>query len=80
RDFDDVVAFQNRVFGNAFEVIVPGNSYDVDLFEDAAYVNGNIEVGKLRGDIGLRMVRTELRARQNLTGDVRAYGDTNYDV
>lgn len=80
RDFDDVVAFQNRVFGNAFEVIIPGNSYDVDLYEDAAYVNGNIEYGQLRGDVGLRMVRTELRARQNLTGDVRAYGDTNYDV
>lgn len=80
RDFDDVVAFQNRVFGNAFEVIVPGNSYDVDLYEDAAYVNGVIEYGKLHGDVGVRMVRTELRARQNLTGDVRAYGDTNFDV
>ena len=78
RDFDDVVAFQNRVFGNAFEVIVPGNSYDVDLYEDAAYVNGNIEYGKLHGDIGVRVVRTELRARQNLA-DPRAlaYGDTN---
>lgn len=81
RDFDDVVAFQNRVFGNAFEVIVPGNSYDVDLYEDAAYVNGNIEYGKLHGDIGVRVVRTELRARQNLA-DPRAlaYGDTNTKI
>lgn len=80
RDFDDVVAFQNRVFGNAFEVIIPGNSYDVDLYEDAAYVNGQIEYGRLHGDVGVRMVRTQLRARQNQTGDVRAYGDTNYDL
>ncbi|KQW82407.1 TonB-dependent receptor [Brevundimonas sp. Root1279] len=80
RDFDDVVAFQERVFGNAFEVIIPGNSYDVDLYEDSAYVNTGIEYGQLSGDIGLRMVHTELRVRQNQTGDTRAYGDTNLDV
>jgi len=80
RDFDNVRAFQERVFGNAYDVIIPGNSYDVDLYEDSAYVNGNILFGQLTGDVGVRMVRTELRVRQNLTGDVRAYGDTNNDV
>lgn len=80
RDFDDVVAFQNRVFGNAYEVIIPGNSYDVDLYEDSAYVNTGVEFGQLTGDIGVRMVRTELRVRQNQTGEVRAYGDTNQDI
>ena len=80
RDFDDVRSFQERVFGNAYEVIIPGNTYDVDLYEDAAYVNGAIEFGQLSGDVGVRMVRTELRARQNLTGDTRAYGDTNNDI
>jgi iron complex outermembrane receptor protein len=80
RDFDDVRAFQERVFGNAYDVIIPGNSYDVDLYEDSAYLNGAIEFGQLHGDIGVRMVRTELRVRQNQTGDVRAYGDTNNDI
>lgn len=80
RDFDDVRAFQERVFGNAYEVIIPGNTYDVDLYEDSAYVNGELEFGALSGDVGVRMVRTELRVRQNLTGDVRAYGDTNNDI
>ncbi len=80
RDFDDVVAFQQRVFGSAYEVIIPGNSYDVDLYEDSAYLNATVGFGNLHGDVGLRAIRTELRVRQNQTGDTRNYGDTNLDV
>lgn len=80
RDFDDVVAFQQRVFGSAYEVIIPGNSYDVDLYEDSAYLNATVGFGNLHGDVGLRAIRTELRVRQNQTGETRNYGDTNLDV
>lgn len=80
RDFDDVVAFHERVFGSAYRVIIPGNSYDVDLYEDSAYVNTGIAFGNLSGDVGLKMIRTELRVRQNQTGETRNYGDTNLDV
>jgi iron complex outermembrane receptor protein len=80
RDFDDVVGFQQRVFGSAYEVIIPGNTYDVDLYEDSGYVNANIAFGNLTGDVGVRAIRTELRVRQNQTGDTRNYGDTNLDV
>ncbi len=79
-DFDDIVSFQERVFGSAYRVIIPGNSYDVDLFEDSAYANAGIAWSQLTGDVGLRVVRTRLDVRQNLTGDTRAYGDTNLDV
>ncbi|RZI99525.1 MAG: TonB-dependent receptor [Brevundimonas sp.] len=79
-DFDDIVEFQTRVFGSAYPVIIPGNTYDVGLIEDAAYVNTGIEWAKLTGDVGLRVVRTELDVRQNQTGDTRNYGDTNLDV
>lgn len=80
RDFDDVVGFQQRVFGSAYEVIIPGNTYDVDLYEDSGYVNAGIAFGNLSGDIGVKAIRTELRVRQNQTGDTRNYGDTNLDV
>ena len=79
-DFDDVVGFQQRVFGSAYEVIIPGNTYDVDLYEDSGYVNAGIAFGNLTGDIGVKAIRTELRVRQNQTGDTRNYGDTNLDV
>jgi iron complex outermembrane receptor protein len=80
RDFDDVVAFQQRVFGSAYRVIIPGNTYDVDLIEDSAYFNTGIEIGQLSGDVGLKVIRTELGIRQNQTGETRNYGDTNLDV
>jgi iron complex outermembrane receptor protein len=79
-DFDDVVGFQQRVFGSAYEVIIPGNTYDVDLYEDSGYLNANVGFGNLHGDVGVRAIRTQLRVRQNQTGDTRNYGDTNLDV
>ena len=80
RDFDDVVAFQERVFGSAYRVIIPGNTYDVGLQESSFYLNSNIDFGALSGDVGLKVIRTELDVRQNLTGETRNYGDTNQDV
>ncbi|KQS54480.1 TonB-dependent receptor [Brevundimonas sp. Leaf363] len=80
RDFDDVVGFQQRVFGSAYRVIIPGTSYSVDLYEDSAYLNTGIGFGNLNGDVGLKVIRTELRVRQNQTGETRNYGDTNLDV
>ncbi len=80
RDFDDVASFQQRVFGGAYEVIKPGTSYDVGLVEDSFYLNSAIDFGKLTGDVGFKVIRTELTVRQNLTGATRAYGDTNLDT
>lgn len=80
RDFDDVTAFQQRVFGSAYPVIIPGNSYDVTLVEQSVYLTTGIEHGALSGDVGLKVIRTEMDVRQNLTGETRNYGDTNLDV
>ena len=80
RDFDDIRSFQERVFGSAYEVIIPGTSYDVGLKEDSFYLNSAVEAGALSGEVGVKVIRTELRVRQNQTGDTRAYGDTNLDV
>ncbi|MCM8731720.1 TonB-dependent receptor [Hephaestia sp. GCM10023244] len=79
-DFDDELEFQKRVFGNAFPVIVPGATYDVDFYEKSAYANAVIDSGRLHGNLGLKTVYTRIRVRQNQTGDTRAYGDTNLDV
>lgn len=80
RDFDDVLAFQTSVFGSAYPVIIPGNSYDVNLVEDSFYLDAGIEAGRLSGDVAFKVIRTELNVRQNLTGETRNYGDTNLDV
>lgn len=80
RDFDDVVAFQNRVFGGTQEVIVPGSTYDVDLVEESAYANTSWSTGGFKADLGVKIINTKLTVKQNLTGETRNYGDTNLDT
>jgi TonB-dependent receptor len=82
RDFDDAAAFMKRVFGGANRVIVPGQSYDVDLTENSAYLAGDFEVGeKIRGNVGVRVINTKIDVRQNVTDPTQyPYGDTNEDI
>ena len=80
RAFDDELQFQKDVFGNAFPVIVPGNTYDVNFYERSAYLNAAIEAGDLSGNVGVKAIRTRIGVRQNLTGPTVAYGDTNTDI
>ena len=80
RDFDDVVAFQNRVFGNTEEVIIPGRTYDVQLVEEMGYLNTAVGAGGFSGEIGVKLINTRLTVKQNLTGATRNYGDTNLDT
>ncbi len=80
KDFDDIKAFMTRVFGGADEITVPGNTYDVDLIEESAYINAGLSRGRFHGEVGVKVIKTTLDVKQNLTGDTRAYGDTNLDV
>ncbi|WP_140984084.1 TonB-dependent receptor [Asticcacaulis tiandongensis] len=81
RDFDDAVGFMQNVFGGANRVIIPGQSYDVSLEESNAYVAGDFEVGKLKGNAGLRYIKTKINVRQNVTDPTQyPYGDTNEDI
>ncbi|PAX07696.1 TonB-dependent receptor [Sphingomonas lenta] len=81
RDFNDPLAFQERVFGNAFPVIIPGSTYDVNFYEQMGYANLNMEFGPdIVANAGIKMIRTKLKVRQNVTGPTIPYGDTNEDL
>lgn len=81
KDYDDVAAFHNRVFGNANRVSVPGNSYDVELEELSYFVDMSLQFSDtVSGTFGVRYVDTEISVRQNEVGDTQAYGDTNLDI
>nr|AGU11732.1 TonB dependent receptor [uncultured organism] len=81
RDFNNPQAFQERVFGNAFPVIIPGSSYDVNFYEQMAYANANMEFGSsVTANAGVKIIRTTLKVRQNVTGPTIPYGDTNEDI
>ena len=80
KDFNDPLAFQKRVFGNAYPVIIPGSSYDVNFYEYSGYANAALEHGPFVGNVGIKVFRTTLKVRQNLTGATIPYGDTNTDI
>ena len=78
--FDNEEAFMKSVFGGAQRVSVPGQSYDVELKEDSAFLSGEFETGIFSGNVGVHVINTKLRVRQNLTDPTAVpYGDDNFD-
>ncbi|AFU98284.1 TonB-dependent receptor [Simiduia agarivorans] len=79
KDYDDPVAFHNRVFGSTQRMVIPGTSYGVEMKENSFYVQGNFEAGIMSGNVGVRVIETDLLIVQNLVGDGIPYGNTNVD-
>jgi iron complex outermembrane receptor protein len=77
---DDPEAFHKRVFGAANRTIVPGQTFDVELEETSYTLVGNFESGIVSGNLGVKVIETEMLVKQNLTGDTMNYGDTNADA
>jgi len=80
RDYDDVVGFHKKVFGQANRQIVPGQTYDVTLGETSYTLGANFEAGPVTGSLGAKIIQTSMLVKQNLTGETLNYGDTNVDV
>ncbi len=78
-DYDDPEEFHNRVFGSTTRANIPGTSYEVDLDTTTFYVQGNFATERLSGNLGLRVIDTDLRVRQNIAGAGIPYGNTNVD-
>lgn len=79
KDYDDPEAFHNRVFGSTIKAEIPGTSYSVDHNTSTFYLQGDFDIGRLQGNLGLRYIDTELVIQQNITGAARPYGNTNID-
>ena len=81
-DYDDPEAFHNRVFGSSTKQVIPGNSFTADIAEMSYFVQANFEGldGELTGNVGLRVVETDLKVKQNIAGENLAYGGTAIDV
>lgn len=80
KDYDDPEAFHNRVFGSTTKYIVPGSSFNVEMNELGYYAQANFEKGAFSGNVGLRVIETELNVKQNIAGDQKDYGNTNLDA
>lgn len=79
-DYDDPIAFHERVFGAANKHIIPGSSFDVEMDELSYFAQVNFESGALMGNLGVRIIETDLLVKQNIAGDQKPYGNTNVDT
>ncbi|HEY0892587.1 MAG TPA: TonB-dependent receptor [Cellvibrio sp.] len=80
RDYDDALAFHNRVFGNTQKVDTPGQSWAVGIDEKTTSLQANFAQGVVSGNLGLRIIDTELNIQQNLIGAGIEHSGSSLDV
>lgn len=80
RAFDNTLAYQEKVFGAQTKFNQPGQSYGVGLDEFSYFLQADFEVGALKGNLGVKIVETDLLVLQNVTGDSVPHSGVNYDA
>ncbi|HEY7885132.1 MAG TPA: TonB-dependent receptor, partial [Cellvibrionaceae bacterium] len=80
RAFDDTLAYQERVFGPQNKFVQPGQSYSVGLDEFSYFAQMNFATGNLSGNLGVKVIETDLTIIQNVTGDAVPHSGVNYDA
>lgn len=78
--FDDVVSYQESIYGPQDEVINPGQSYKVALDEFSYFLQANFEHGPVHGNVGVKVIETDLLVIQNIVGDAIPHSGSNYDI
>jgi TonB-dependent receptor len=79
-EFDDSAAFMDRVFGDNKRLANAGQSYGVKLDELSYFAQVNFETGPVNGNVGVKVVETDLSIRQNLVGPNYSHSGTGPDI
>ncbi|MGD8174400.1 TonB-dependent receptor [Marinimicrobium sp. ARAG 43.8] len=74
---DDVESYHNGLYPGTYRAINPGRSYGVDLDELSTYAKANFSYGIMSGNLGLRVVETDLTVDQYQVGNPQPYGAAN---
>ena len=77
---DNALASQEKIFGAQTKFVQPGQSYSVALDEFSYFTQVNFEAGRLSGNLGVKIVETDLTIVQNVTGDAVPHSGVNYDA
>jgi iron complex outermembrane receptor protein len=67
-NFRDPKAFHEKTFGNVARTENGGATYNVGLDEITYFVQANFEWEALTGNVGMKVVETDLTVKQNLVG------------
>ena len=78
--FDNTLAYQEKVFGEQTKFNQPGQSYGVNLDEFSYFLQTDFETGNFSGNLGVKIVETDLTVFQNVTGDSVPHSGVNYDA
>jgi TonB-dependent receptor len=79
RTFDDTLAFQEKVFGPQTKVINPGQSFGVELEEFSYFLQANMEYGIVSGNVGVKVIETDITIIANEVGAQLPHSGTNID-
>jgi len=78
---DNPRRFHEELFPGNVKVANPGSSYQVDVDQQIAYLQGRYAgEGKISANFGLRMIKTSLDVTQNNVGAPQPYGAANVDA
>jgi TonB-dependent receptor len=84
RAMDDPEGYWKSLYPGTLRQIDPGTTWAVRMKENSGYVQGNLEgnIGSMpySGNVGVRVINTDLRITQHLTGDPGAYGTEAADA
>ncbi len=80
RAFDNTLAFQEKVFGAQQKIINPGQSFRVELEEFSYFLQANLEYGIVSGNVGVKVIDTDLTIVANEVGAQLPHSGTNVDT
>ncbi|MEN0037200.1 MAG: TonB-dependent receptor [Cellvibrio sp.] len=78
--FDDTLAFQEKVFGPQSKIINPGQSFSVELEEFSYFLQANLAYGIVSGNVGVKVIETDLTIVANEVGAQLPHSGTNVDT
>lgn len=80
RTFDNTLAFQEKVFGPQAKINNPGQSFGVELEEFSYFLQANLEYGIVSGNVGMKVIETDLTIVANEVGAQLPHSGTNVDT
>lgn len=80
RDLDNALAFQEKVSGPQVAVTNPGKTFGVRLDEMSYFLQANLQRGIVSGNLGVKVIETDLTVLGNTVGAQLPHSGTNEDL
>lgn len=79
-NFRDPRQFHLNTFGNVARIESAGASYAVELKDFSYFLQANFEYGMFSGNLGMKVIETDLYVKQNIAGESLPHSNTGPDI